>query len=125
MKNKKTSSGLWPGSIVVYVIFLLFAAAGLYFSVPYGLIGIALCVLLRAVTLRGEGDSRRMLQNLMENVKIDGGEVRESVTKSPLPTVVALATTGEIVWANDQFIEISGNFSRRASHAADRTRAHL
>ena len=96
---------------MVYVIFLLFAAAGLYFSVPYGLIGIALCVLLRAVTLRGEGDSRRMLQNLMENVKIDGGEVRESVTKSPLPTVVALATTGEIVWANDQFIEISGNFS--------------
>ena len=111
MKNKKTGKGLWPGNIAIYVVFLLFAAAGLYFSVPYGLIGIAVCVLLRAVTARGEGDSRRMLQNLMENVKIDGGEVRESVTKSPLPTVVALATTGEIVWANDQFAEISGNFS--------------
>ena len=29
-------------------------------------------------------------------------------TRSPLPTAVALATTGEIVWANDAFAEISG-----------------
>lgn len=48
---------------------------------------------------------------LMDKIVIDGGEIKQSVTKSPLPTMVALATTGEIVWANDAFVEISGNFS--------------
>lgn len=44
----------------------------------------------------------------MNNIEVDGGEIRPAVTRSPLPTAVALATTGEIVWANDAFAEISG-----------------
>ena len=100
-----------PGNILFYIVFLLFAAGGLWFSVLYGLIGIALCVILRAASLRIENERRQRLQELMENIEIDGGEVRQTVTKSPLPTVVALATTGEIVWANDAFAEISGHFA--------------
>ncbi len=100
-----------PGNILFYIVFLLFAAGGLWFSVLYGLIGIALCVILRAASLRIENERRQRLQELMENIEIDGGEVRQAVTKSPLPTVVALATTGEIVWANDAFAEISGHFA--------------
>lgn len=110
MKNK-IGRIFQPGSSLFYVLFLLFAAGGLYFSVPYGLIGIAACIILRLISVRSEGDSRRRIQKLMENITIEGGDVRQSVTRSPLPTVVALATTGEIVWANDAFAEISGNFS--------------
>ena len=51
---------------------------------------------------------RRQVQELMNNIEVDGGEIRPAVTCSPLPTAVALATTGEIVWANDAFAEISG-----------------
>ena len=47
----------------------------------------------------------------MENIEVSGGEIKPAVTHSPLPTVVALATTGEIVWANEAFAEISGQFS--------------
>ena len=110
MKNH-LEKALQPGNILFYIVFLLFAAGGLWFSVPYGLIGIALCVILRAASLRIENERRQRLQELMENIEIDGGEVRQTVTKSPLPTVVALATTGEIVWANDAFAEISGHFA--------------
>ena len=110
MKNH-LEKALQPGNILFYIVFLLFAAGGLWFSVPYGLIGIALCVILRAASLRIENERRQRLQELMENIEIDGGEVRQAVTKSPLPTVVALATTGEIVWANDAFAEISGHFA--------------
>ena len=110
MKNH-LEKALQPGNILFYIVFLLFAAGGLWFSVLYGLIGIALCVILRAASLRIENERRQRLQELMENIEIDGGEVRQAVTKSPLPTVVALATTGEIVWANDAFAEISGHFA--------------
>ena len=110
MKNNPKSR-LRLGSGAVCVVFLLFSLAALYFSVPFGLIGLAACIVMRVLTMHGDGDSRRMLQTLMENIRIEGGEVHPVVTRSPLPTVVALATTGEIVWANDQFAELSGNFS--------------
>ena len=90
---------------------LLFAACGLYFSIPYGLIGMAACIILRVISVHSDSERRRRIQMLMDKIVIDGGEIKQPVTKSPLPTMVALATTGEIVWANDAFVEISGNFS--------------
>ena len=110
MKNR-FDNALRPGNALFYVLFLLFAAAGLYFSVPYGVAGIAVCVILRLATLHRDVDQRRWLQELMSSIQIEGGEAHQPVTNSPLPTVVALATTGEIIWANDAFVEISGNFS--------------
>ena len=80
MKNH-LEKALQPGNILFYIVFLLFAAGGLWFSVPYGLIGIALCVILRAASLRIENERRQRLQELMKNIEIDGGEVRQAVTK--------------------------------------------
>ena len=110
MKNR-LEKALAPGNRLLYVLFLLFALGGLYFSVPYGVIGIALCVILRMVSLHSENARRRYVQELMENIRVEGGEVHPAVTASPLPTVVALATTGEIVWSNNSFAEISGHFA--------------
>ena len=93
------------------MLFLLFAAGGLYFSLWYGAAGIAVCGILRLASLRQESERKRQVQDLMENIEVSGGEIKPAVTHSPLPTVVALATTGEIVWANEAFAEISGQFS--------------
>lgn len=109
---KKSNKGsLQSGSGLFFALFLLFAAGALYFSVIYGAVGLALCVVLRVVSLHGEQEQRRQVQQLMDNIVIEGGEIKPAVTHTPLPTVVALATTGEIVWANDGFAEISGQFS--------------
>ena len=62
-------------------------------------------------SLRQESERKRQVQDLMESIEVSGGEIKPAVTHSPLPTVVALATTGEIVWANEAFAEISGQFS--------------
>ncbi|MGI6181418.1 MAG: DHH family phosphoesterase [Agathobaculum sp.] len=107
--KKKVQSASQPGQNLLFILFLLFAAGGLYFSLAYGLIGLAACVALRLVTARGENEHDRQVQELMDNIRVDGGEVRPSIVKSPLPTVVALATTGEIIWANDAFEEAAGN----------------
>lgn len=94
-----------------FVLYLLFALGTMYFSVIYGLIGLVLGVILRMIALHGEEERSRQMQELMDNIVIDGGEIHPAVTHSPLPTVVALATTGEIVWANSAFADISGQFA--------------
>ena len=109
--KKSNKRSLQSGSGLFFALFLLFAAGALYFSVIYGAVGLALCVVLRVVSLHGEKEQRRQVQQLMDSIVIEGGEIKPAVTHTPLPTVVALATTGEIVWANDGFAEISGQFS--------------
>lgn len=93
------------------MLFLLFALGSMYFSVIYGLIGLVIGVILRMIALHGQEERSRQMQVLMDNIVIDGGEIHPAVTHSPLPTVVALATTGEIVWANSAFADITGQFA--------------
>ena len=109
--NKPSRKALRSGSRVFFVLFLLFALGSMYFSVIYGLVGLILGVLLRMIALHGEQGCSRQMQALMDNIVVDGGEIHPAVTHSPLPTVVALATTGEIVWANSAFADISGQFA--------------
>lgn len=109
--KKPSRKTLRAGSRVFFVLYLLFALGTMYFSVIYGLIGLVLGVILRVIALHGEEERSRQMQELMDNIVIDGGEIHPAVTHSPLPTVVALATTGEIVWANSAFADISGQFA--------------
>ncbi len=109
--NKPSRKTLRAGSRVFFVLFLLFALGSMYFSVIYGLIGLIIGVILRMIALHGQEERSRQMQALMDNIVIDGGEIHPAVTHSPLPTVVALATTGEIVWANSAFADISGQFA--------------
>lgn len=106
--KKRLQNMLAPNNVMFYVLFFLFAVVGLHFSRVYGAAGIVVCIILRIVSLRMNAARRRQVQELMNNIEVDGGEIRPAVTRSPLPTAVALATTGEIVWANDAFAEISG-----------------
>ncbi|MDY3618829.1 DHH family phosphoesterase [Agathobaculum sp.] len=110
--NKRIQKALQPGQTLYFALFLLFALSSLFFSIPFGLIGIAVCALLRLASVRQEAERKRQVQELMNNVEIDsGGELKTTIVQSPLPTVVALATTGEIVWSNDAFSELTGQFN--------------
>ena len=86
--KKKFQKALQPGQTWFYLLFLLFAAGGLYFSLWYGAAGIAVCGILRLASLRQESERKRQVQDLMENIEVSGGEIKPAVTHSPLPTVV-------------------------------------
>lgn len=104
--KKKIEKSMIPGQNLYFLLFMLFAAGGLYFSLIYGALGITLCVIMRIASLKKEKERRRQVHDLMDNINIDGGELHPSVTRSPLPTAVALATTGELVWSNELFDEL-------------------
>ena len=74
--KKKIQTALRPGRAVFYVLFFAFAAVGLYFSRPYGLVGMATVVVLRLVALRSDAERRQQVHELMENIEIEGGEIR-------------------------------------------------
>ena len=52
--KKKIQTALRPGRAAFYVLFLLFAACGLYFSKPYGFIGMAIVINLGSNFFFGE-----------------------------------------------------------------------
>lgn len=109
--KKKFQKSLHPGQSLYFVLFLLFAIVGLSVSLWYGIIGIAVCIVLRLTSLHQEAERKRQVQELMNNIQVDGGKVTPSITSSPLPAVVALATTGEIIWANDLFADMNGQYN--------------
>lgn len=104
--KKKIEHTLKPGQRVSFLLFLVFSLIGLRFSIPYAIIGVILCLLLWQLTLRRTKVSNDQIEELMNNIVIEGDQIRQMVTKSPLPTVVALATTGGIVWSNELFAEL-------------------
>lgn len=121
--KKRLQKMLAPNSVMFYVLFFLFAVVGLYFSRVYGAAGIVVCIILRIVSLRTNAARAAAGAGTDDNIEVDGGEIRPAVTRSPLPTAVALATTGEIVWANDAFggNQRSRDCGKRRSHGRDRT----
>ena len=66
--KKKIQTALRPGRAVFYVLFFAFAAVGLYFSRPYGLVGMAIVVVLRLVAIRSDAERRQQVHELMENI---------------------------------------------------------
>ena len=109
--KKRLLKGLEINQNLFFALFLIFALVGLYFSLPYGLVGIVICVMIRLAIVQQGIERKNCLQELADSISIDaGGSVEPSIVRSPLPTVLALATTGEIVWSNDMFDELAGQF---------------
>ena len=46
----------------------------------YGAAGIVVCIILRIVSLRTNAARQRQVQELMNNIEVDGGEIRPAVT---------------------------------------------
>ena len=78
--KKHLKRSLQPGSNLFFLLFLLFAGGALYFSLPYGILGMAVCVLLRVISLRSDAQRKRHVQELMDNIEVEGGEIHPAVT---------------------------------------------
>ena len=79
--KKPFKQPLHVGSSLFLVLFALFSVGCIHFSVIYGVAGLVLCLVWRMATLHGERESRRQVQELMNNVEIEGGEIRPAVTR--------------------------------------------
>ncbi len=99
-----------PGHNFYFVMFLLFACMCGVVSRPLAIGGIVLCVLLYLVYLGQERMRRREIDQYMKTLSISADDVVHStIVRFPMPALVANAKTGEILWANDQFGQVTGH----------------
>lgn len=109
--DKRLKKLLQPSHQFYFVVFLLFSVACAYISVSLALVGILLDGGLFLLYRYRERARRRDIIKYMQTVSLSLGDAtRASITRFPMPTVIAQAATGEIVWTNDAFCESTGHY---------------
>ncbi len=109
--DKRLKKLLQPGHQFYFIVFLLFALACAYISVPFAVTGVALDALLFLLYQYRERTRRRDIIRYMQTVTLSiDSATHPSITRFPMPTAIAQVATGEIVWTNDAFCEATGHF---------------
>ena len=109
--DKRLKKLLQPGHQFYFIVFLLFALACAYISVPFAVTGVVVDALLFLLYQYRERTRRRDIIRYMQTVTLSiDSATHPSITRFPMPTAIAQAATGEIVWTNDAFCEATGHF---------------
>ena len=109
--DKRLKKLLQPSHQFYFIVFLLFALACAYVSVALAIVGIAVDASLFLLYQYRERMRRRDIIKYMQTVTLSLGDATHaSITRFPMPTAIAQAATGEIIWANDAFCESTGHY---------------
>lgn len=107
--NKDLRKIIQPGFTLYFVVFLAFSAAAIYIQPVFGLISLGMCLLLLVYNRISNRNRRRAVMDYMKSLSLEIDQVsRSSITTLPMPALVAMATTGEILWSNDGFNNVTG-----------------
>lgn len=105
--NAKDIKNIHSGNLIVIIVFMLFSILVTFFLPAIGFTGIALCVILYFYRRQAEQRRKEGIETILGSVRIEtDGTLAPSIVESPLPTLIALATTGEIIWTNHSFREV-------------------
>lgn len=99
-----------PSTGYIFIIFLLFAIGCSYFSLILSAGGIVLVALLYYVSKRLERRKKREILRYLETSSLSADvTLHASLTRFPMPALIAQAETGEILWTNELFAEATGH----------------
>ena len=109
MNNKKLSRLLEPNLKLYFFCMVVFAAAALTASLPLGLIELACTAALYMYSTKRNLKRR---QNIMQYIDSVTGSVdtasKSTLINSPLPIMVFRPDTGEVIWSNENFLQLAG-----------------
>ena len=107
--DKKLARIMEPGMKLNFCVLVLFALASMLFSVWVGAAELVLVVLVYVFyknrTKKRSAEIRRYVENLAFQVD---DVSKHSLVNFPLPTTILRLDTGEVIWYNDGFIEMTG-----------------
>ena len=109
MNNKKLSSLLEPNLKLYFLCMIVFAAATATVSLPLGLVEIACTVGLYAYFTNRNQKRRQNILQYIDNVtgSVDTAS-KSTLINSPLPIMVFRPDTGEVIWSNENFLQLAG-----------------
>ena len=92
-----------------FVVFLCFSVLTFFFCWPLALLELAACGLMLTYYLltkrRQQQQLSRYVATLNHSINSAG---KETMLNSPFPMVIFRPDSGEVIWSNDRFLEISG-----------------
>lgn len=107
--NKDLRKIIHPGFTLYFLVFLAFSIVGMTFDKVFGLVSLAVCILLFLHNRLQSRSRRRAVMDYMRSLSLEIDQVSHtSITTLPMPALVAMATTGEILWSNDSFNSVTG-----------------
>ena len=110
--NKDLRRIIQPGFTLYFLVFLGFSAAAAYLNPMFGLAAFGACLLLLVHNRLSSRSRRRAVMDYMRSLSLEIDQVsRTSITTLPMPALVAMATTGEVLWSNDSFNHVTGHSS--------------
>ncbi len=108
--NKKISQLLGPGLPFYFFVLICFAIVSASFDLTIGVIeGVIIVVLAfysRRNTACRKSDILKYIESVTSNVD---SATKDTMLNAPLPMIIFRPETGEIVWCNEGFQEISGH----------------
>ncbi len=108
--NKRLSRLIEPGMRLYFVILLLFAAATAWLEMYELAAGecVVVVVVYTYFVIKRRRNRRDILNYIQSNTENMDAASRETLMNMPSPMAVVRLGTGEIVWANDRFVQMTG-----------------
>ncbi len=109
MNNKKLSRLLEPNLQFYFLCLLAFTLAAVTVSPPLALAEGAATVALYAYFVRSSKKRRQSVLQYIDNVtgNVDTAS-KSTLINSPLPIMVFCPDTGEVIWSNENFLQLAG-----------------
>ena len=109
MNKKKLSRLLEPNLKLYFVCMIVFAAATATVSLALGLVEIACTVGLYAYFTKRNQSRRQNILQYIDNVtgSVDTAS-KSTLINSPLPIMVFRPDTGEVIWSNENLLQLAG-----------------
>ncbi len=108
--NRKLPQLLQPSLQLYFICLFLFALASALFSWPLAVLELAIVVLLGFYHRSGLRKRRREITKYIENItgNVDVA-TKDTMVNSPLPMVIFRPESGDIIWTNDRFLQLTDN----------------
>ena len=109
MNSKRLSRLLEPNLKLYTVIMMLFAAAALLVNWKLAVAEAAVTLLVHSYFQRNEQKRRQKIIQYIDSVtdSVDTAS-KSTLINSPLPTLVFRPDTGEVIWSNENFLQLAG-----------------
>lgn len=110
--DKKLIRIIDPGVLIYFIIMLLFTAAGFWYDFRLGSAELFLVVAALVYTIFARNKRKSSLYKYMETSLLNADTLSSrSMLSFPLPMTVLKLQSGDIVWCNEHFKELTGSHS--------------
>ena len=105
--NRKITKLLQSNLQVYFLAMILFTALMACYSLPVALGQLAIIMALGLYNRQTGRKRRREISKYLDNMAGSGDTAtRDTMTNAPLPMIMFRPESGEIIWANDRFLQI-------------------